>query len=101
MIDFVSGSRGAKTGKILMNKLKDLKPITYASDAWKAYKKLINPKKHLISKKETTHIESHNANVRHYLARFRRKSKCYSKSIEMVELSLYLLIYRASILNLS
>ena len=92
---------GGRIGKILMNKRKDLNPMTYASDAWKAYKKLINPEKHLLSKKETTHIESHNANVRHYLARFRRKTKCYSKSIEMVELSLYLLIYRSSILNLS
>jgi IS1 family transposase len=100
VIDFVSGSRGIKTGKKLMNKLKDLNPISYASDAWKVYKKLINPKKHIISKKETTQVESHHANVRHYLARFKRKSKCYSKSIEMIELSLYLLIYRTSILNL-
>ena len=33
------------------------------------YGKLINPKKHLISKKETTHIEFHNVNVRHYLSK--------------------------------
>jgi len=30
--------------------------------------------------------------IRHFLARFRRKTKCYSKSVEMMTYSLQLLI---------
>jgi len=30
--------------------------------------------------------------VRHYLARFKRETKCYSKSVEMIVISLNLLI---------
>jgi len=55
---------------------------------------------HKTSKAQTTHIESYNANVRHYLARFRRRTKCYSKSERLVELSLYLLIYKDLILSM-
>jgi len=64
----------------------------YASDEWKIYKAL--PAKRLIGKKHTTQIESLNANVRHYLARFRRRTRCYSKCPIMVELSLFLLFYK-------
>ena len=55
--------------------------------------KFLPKKQHRIGKKHTTQIESLNANVRHYLARFRRKTRCYSKSIIMVELSLFLLFF--------
>ena len=50
-------------------------------------------KHHRVGNKHTTQIESLNANVRHYLARFRRKTRCYSKSVTMVELSLFLLFF--------
>ena len=46
---------------------------------------------HIRSKTETCLIECVNNRIRHYLARFRRKSLCLSKSIEMLEYSLYLL----------
>ncbi len=76
--------------------MKQIKPYSvdnYATDDWKIYKSL--PKdKHLIGKKHTTQIESLNANVRHYLARFRRKTRCYSKCPLMVELSLFLLFFK-------
>jgi IS1 family transposase len=47
--------------------------------------------KHIANKKETCLIESINSRIRNYLARFTRKTKRYSKSIEMLILSLYLL----------
>ncbi len=72
----------------------------YSSDDLKAYKKFLKPEKHIVCKSETTNIESSNANVRHYLARFRRKTKCYSKSEQMVILSLYLLIYKDPIISI-
>jgi len=40
------------------------------------------------SKSETVHIERDNSNTRHWFARFRRKSKVVSKSIEMVDLTM-------------
>lgn len=62
------------------------------ADYWKVYNQII-PKGQLIqSKKETYTVESHNGLYRHYLARFRRKTKCYTKSLEMLELSIKLLI---------
>ncbi len=36
-------------------------------------------------------IEGYNSRIRHYLARFKRKTKCYSKSVQMIESSLNLL----------
>jgi len=62
------------------------------SDYWKSYKEII-PKELLTqSKKETYTVESYNSILRHFLARFRRKSKCYSKSEEMMKYSIALLI---------
>ena len=51
------------------------------------------PKKiHIQSKAETYTIEGYNSLFRHYLARMRRKSKCYSKCIKILEYSIRLLI---------
>ena len=62
------------------------------SDHWKSYNELV-PKEQLIqTKAETYTIESYNGQIRHFLARFRRKTKCYSKSVEMMTLSLKLLM---------
>ena len=46
------------------------------------------------SKAETFTIEGYNSRIRHYLARFKRKSKCYSKAIHMIEKSLKLLMLK-------
>ena len=46
------------------------------------------------SKAETFTVEGYNSRIRHYLARFRRKTKCYSKAKHMVEASLKLLMLK-------
>jgi Transposase and inactivated derivatives, IS1 family len=62
------------------------------ADYWKSYNEIV-PKDLLIhSKKETYTVESYNGILRHFLARFRRKTKCYSKSEEMMKISINLLI---------
>ena len=76
----------------LICKIKNYSTDYYCTDKWKMYKSL-PIKHHRVGKKHTTQIESLNANVRHYLARFRRKTRCYSKSVTMVELSLFLLFF--------
>lgn len=62
------------------------------ADYWKVYNDVIPAEKLVQTKKETYTVESYNGLFRHYLARFRRKTKCYSKSIEMLKLSVNLLI---------
>ena len=48
--------------------------------------------KHIVSKSETCLVESYNSVLRYYLARLHRKTKCYSKSALMLELSVALLL---------
>jgi insertion element IS1 protein InsB len=62
------------------------------ADYWKSYKEIVPAKMLTQSKKETYTVESYNGVLRHYLARFRRKGKCYSKSEEMMKYSIALLI---------
>ena len=49
---------------------------------------------HLRFKKHTQAIESFHATVRHYLARFHRKTHCYSKSSALVRATLNLFFFR-------
>ena len=49
--------------------------------------------KHVVSKSETCLVESYNSVLRYYLARLHRKTKCYSKSIQMLELSIALFLH--------
>ena len=65
-----------------------------ASDHWKSYLEFVPSKKHLQTKKETFTVEGYNSRIRHYLARFKRKGKCYSKSDYMIDVSLNLLIMK-------
>ncbi|MBT6728732.1 MAG: IS1 family transposase, partial [Deltaproteobacteria bacterium] len=50
--------------------------------------------KHYAGKTFTTQIESLNCRLRHYLARLHCKTLCYSKSKNMLEVSLKLLIHK-------
>ena len=77
---------------MLWDKIKDLSVNIFATDYWKSYEEFIPAEKHIQSKEETYTIESYNSRIRHYLARFKRKTKCYSKSKEMIEISLNLLM---------
>ena len=63
-----------------------------ASDYWKPYEHIIPAEKHIQSKKETFTVEGYNSLFRHFLARMRRKSKCYSKKVEMLKISIFLLM---------
>ena len=60
---------------------------TLASDYWKSYEHIVPKDKHIRSKAETFTVEGYNSLFRHFLARMRRKSKCCSKSLEMLTLS--------------
>ncbi|WP_264845322.1 IS1 family transposase [Capnocytophaga catalasegens] len=91
IIDFVCRKRNTLTFSKLYNRLKNKDINLFCSDYWKSYKEL-NPSKNLCqSKSETYTIEGFNSLIRHYLVRFKRKTKCYSKSQKMIEYSLKLL----------
>ena len=85
IIDFVIGTKGVKTGKELWNKIKDIDCEKYCSDYWEAYQKFLPKDKHIQTKAETFTVEGMNNQLRHYIARFHRKTRCYSKNTEMIE----------------
>ncbi len=64
------------------------------SDYWSPYEKFIPAGLHTLSKAETYTVEGYNSLFRHFLARLRRKSKCYSKSKEMLKYSVMLLMLK-------
>jgi insertion element IS1 protein InsB len=74
-----------------------------ASDYWKPYERIIPKEKHVQTKAATFTVEGYNSLFRHFLARMRRKSKCYSKKVEMLKISILLLMHHRngnlSILN--
>ncbi len=62
------------------------------TDHWRAYAEFLPEKIHTQSKAETFTVEGYNSILRHFLARLRRKTKCYTKSLEMLKYSVILLI---------
>jgi IS1 family transposase len=52
------------------------------------------PERHVVTKAQTHLIESSNSSIRDNLARFNRRSKRFSKSWEMLDLTLTLFIGR-------
>jgi len=64
------------------------------TDYWKPYENFIPKNKHIQSKAETYTIEGYNSLFRHFLARLRRKTKCYSKSLAMLTMSFKMLMLK-------
>jgi insertion element IS1 protein InsB len=64
-----------------------------ASDYWKPYESIIPKEKHVQTKAETFAVEGYNSIFRHFLARMGRKSKCYSKKMAMLKISILLLMH--------
>jgi insertion element IS1 protein InsB len=64
------------------------------TDYWRPYEAFVPAAQHTQSKAETYTVEGYNSLFRHYLARMRRKSKCYSKCMKMLEHSVRLLMAR-------
>jgi insertion element IS1 protein InsB len=94
IVGWITGGRGVKTGRVLWNKIQHIPVHQYASDDWLPYQKIIPCNKHLIGKQYTENIEGFNSNFRLFLKRLNRKTKCYSKTKEMLDNSLKLYIHR-------
>ena len=85
------GGRGTHDLQRVWGRVKDIPMSFCATDGWRAYTSIIPKAQHLVTKALTHWIESSNMRIRHYLARFHRKTLCYSKSLDMVIHSLNLL----------
>ncbi len=71
------------------------------TDHWRAYAEFLSETINTQSKAETYTVEGYNSILRHFLARLRRKTKCYIKSLEMLKYSVILLMkYRNKELNI-
>ncbi len=87
---FKLGRRNALTGEGLFKQLSLFEESVVCTDYYPAYEAFIPKHQHVITKAETWGVESLNSRIRHYLARFRRKTFCYSKALHMVQATLTL-----------
>ena len=73
---------------IKVSRSRDFMFIIMCTDGYEVYKKHMFSKKHVVSKAETSLVESKNSLIRHCLARFNRRTKRYSKALYMIANSL-------------
>lgn len=89
---WVLGRRDDETCRKLLDKV-GIAGNIFVTDDWEGFHRLI-PERQLFTGKDLTFpIEQDNGNVRHYLARFRRRSKTTSRSREMVDITLRMLAF--------
>ena len=100
VMDWQLGDRDHCTFWKLWDRVKMIKCKNYMTDYWEAYEAFLPKKKHHQTKKETHIIESYHSWIRHYLARFHRRTHCYSKKEYMVQASLLLLFHKRFLLGL-
>jgi IS1 family transposase len=93
ILGWVLGDRSSATFKRLWTRVNAWNSYFYVTDGYSVYPGFINQEDHLVSKTYMTRVEGENSRLRHYLARLRRKTFCYSKSVEMLDLSIRLLVY--------
>lgn len=88
------GSRNTGTSQKLWDCVGELVSGAAMIDYWKPYQAFIPIRQHGRSKAEIFTVEGDNSLFRHFLARLRRKSKCYSKCRKMLEYSVRLLMQK-------
>ncbi|MGH7054357.1 MAG: IS1 family transposase [Stellaceae bacterium] len=91
-VAWVPGGRDDATCQNLLDKV-GITGKTFLTDDWDGFHRLI-PKDQLFTGKDLTFsIEQDNSDIRHFVARFRRRTKVVSKSALMVDRSLRLYHY--------
>jgi insertion element IS1 protein InsB len=86
-IAWVLGRREDAACQRLLDKI-GLEGKTFVTDDWEGYHRLIPEDQLFTGKDPTVPIEQGNSDIRHFLARFRRRTKVVSQVVEMVDLSL-------------
>ena len=77
----VVGSRSTETGQCIWEGVAHHSIGRVMTDYWQPYQFFLPPELHIQSKAQTFTVEGYNSLFRHFLARLRRKSKCYFKSM--------------------
>lgn len=90
LIDWEFGSRDRETLTRLIKRLEPWSVLFYCSDHYEAYKSLISPQRLFQGKARTHGIERNNGQQWHWFLRFQRKSIAPSRSLEMVDLTMWL-----------
>lgn len=88
-VAWVPGQRDDASCKTLLDRI-GMKGKTFVTDDWEGFHRLIPEDQLFTGKDLTVLIEQDNSNIRHCLARFRRRTKVVSKCSTMVDLSLRL-----------
>ncbi len=101
ILEYVIGDRSSDTFEKLWSKIKSCNCYFWITDGYKVYSNFIPDGDQIISKIYMKRVEGENSRLRHYLARLHRKTFCYSKSDEMLFLSVKLLGYYLKNKNLS
>lgn len=98
LIDFEVGDASVKTWLNLVFRLKRYVKIKHlCTDGNPVYSYYKFTEKHHVTKAETSLVESWNCRLRHYLARLKRKTLCYSKCQEMLRIAILMLINRDTV----
>jgi insertion element IS1 protein InsB len=84
------GGRDDATRRRLLDRV-GIAGHVFLTDEWEGFHRLIPAEQLFTGKDLTFPIEQDNSNIRHYLARFRRRSKVTSRARHMVDTSLRLL----------
>ncbi|XVJ51335.1 MAG: IS1 family transposase [Vampirovibrio sp.] len=79
------GRRNTQTGKSLWKQLNLFEGSTVFTDYFPAYDSIVEGVTNVVGNAYTWGVESLKSRVRQYLARFRRKTFCYSRSEAMVK----------------
>jgi len=93
VIAYQLGKRTDESFKKLWDKLSNYKISTFYTDNWASYSKIIPKNKHIISKRETVHIERNNLNLRTHIKRLSRRTICFSKAEDMHENLIKIYLY--------
>lgn len=83
------GDRSDASLRALIQKVDD-GLCTFVTDEWEGFFRCLPENRHFFGKDLTFTIESTNSDIRHRLARFKRKTKASSRSVDMVHHSLNL-----------
>lgn len=70
------------------------------TDGYEGYGYYQVAERHLVTKSETSLVESKNSLIRHYLARFNRKTKRFSKAFDMIFNSVLILFHKKILLSI-
>lgn len=89
---------GYERTETVMQSMVDAAPqaAVYFSDDFSTYSALIyTPGSHIsmLNKSQTYRVEGDNAELRHYLARLARRSRCFSRSVAALQRAIKLFVY--------